>query len=169
MTVLSPAGCTTPPATDHGKGRQSLQAADYWCALLAEHRPEQVLAARREVFNRWPTLSSASHVHHAAGASWPPYRDQVLDRLVFRPRDAVVVALLTLDEPELACDLAHELNLTDADAWDRVLKEYEKRDPIVTLPVHTRLVEELLVDAGAQHYQRAAKRLSDDARARGRY
>ncbi len=59
----------------------------------------------------------------------------------------------------LAWGLAHELHLNDADAWDRVLKKYEKLDPIATLPVHTRLVEDLLVDAGVQNYQRAAKRL----------
>jgi hypothetical protein len=146
-------------ATDHGNGHQSLQAADYWCALLAEHRPDEVLAARWEVFDRWPTSSTASHLHRSAGADWPPYRDPVLDRLASQPRDAVLFALVTLKEPELAWDLAHELNLTDADAWDRVLKEYEKLDPIATLPVHSQLVEELLLDAGAQNYQRAAKRL----------
>lgn len=146
-------------ATDHGDGHQSLQAADSWCALLAEHRPDQVLAARWEVFERWPTSSTASALHQAAGAAWPPYRDQVLDRLAARPRDAVLFALLTLKEPELAWDLAHELPLDDADAWDRVLKEYEKLDPLATIPVHTRLVEQQLVEAGAQNYQRAAKRL----------
>ena len=49
--------------------------------------------------------------------------------------------------------------LNDVHAWDRVLKEYEQLDPVATLPVHRRLVEQLLVDAGAQNYQRAAKRL----------
>ncbi len=146
-------------ATDHGNGHQSLQAADYWCALLAEHRPEQVLAARQAVFDRWPTSSTANHLHHAAGDGWSAYRDEVLDRLRSRPRDVVLFALLTLKEPELAWNLAHELDLNDADAWDRILKEYEKLDPIATLPVHARLVEELLVDAGAQNYQRAARRL----------
>jgi uncharacterized Zn finger protein len=38
-------------------------------------------------------------------------------------------------------------------------EEYEQLDPVATLPVHSRLVEQLLVDAGAQNYQRAAKRL----------
>lgn len=131
-------------ATDHGDGHQSLQAADYWCALLAEHRPDQALAARGEVFDRWPTSETASHLHRAAGAQWPPYREQVLDRLASEPRDAVLFALLTL---------------TDAGTWDHVLKEYAKLDPIATLPVHARLVEALLVDAAAPNYQRAAKRL----------
>jgi hypothetical protein len=146
-------------ATDHGDGHQSLQAAKYWCALLAEHQPDQVLAARWEVFDRWPTSSTASDLYQAAGSDWPPYRDQVLNRLASRPRNAVLFALLTLNEPDLAWNLANQLNLNDADAWDRVLKEYGKLDPVATLPVHTRLVEELLVDAGAQNYQRAAKRL----------
>jgi hypothetical protein len=146
-------------ATDHGDGRQSLQAAQYWCALLAEHQPERLLAARQAVFERWPTSSTASQLLHATGTDWPRYRDQVLDRLASRPGDAVLFALLTLQEPALAWDLAHELGLNDVHAWDRLLEEYEQFDPIATLPVHTRLVEQLLVDAGAQNYQRAAKRL----------
>ena len=108
----------TKLATDHGNGHQSLQAADYWCALLAEHRPSQVLAARWEVLNRWPTSSTASHLPYAAGPDWPLYRDQVLDWLASRPRDAVLFALLTLKEADLAWDLAHELNLNDADGTE---------------------------------------------------
>ena len=146
-------------ATDHGGGHQSLHAAQYWCALLAEHRPDGLFAARREVFDRWPTSSTASDLRDAAGSDWPRSRDLVLDRLALRPRDAVLFALLTLEAPELAWGLAHELSMSDADVWDRVLKEYEQLDPIATLPVHTRLVEELLVDAGAGNYQRAAERL----------
>ena len=111
------------------------------------------------MFDRWPTSSTASDLHSAAGGDWPRYRDLVLDRLSARPHDAVLFALLTLAEPELAWRLAHELALAGADAWDRVLKAYQQLDPIATLPVHTRLVEDLLVDAGAQNYQRAAKRL----------
>ena len=111
------------------------------------------------MFDRWPTAGTASHLHRAAGAQWPTYRDQVLDRLASGPRDAVLFALLTLQEPELAWNLAHQLNLNDTDAWGHVLKEYAKLDPIATLPVHTRLVEALLVDAAVQNYQRAAKRL----------
>ena len=146
-------------ATDHGDGHQSLEAADYWCALLAEHRPDQVLAARWEVFDRWPAMDTASHLHRAAAAQWPSYRDQVLDRLAPRVPDAVLFALLTLGEPELAWNLAHQLNLKDTGAWGQVLKTYAKLDPIATLPVHTRLVEDLLVDAAAPNYQRAARRL----------
>lgn len=105
-------------ATDHSDGHQSLQAAEYWCALLSEHQPDQVLAARQEVFDRWPTSSTAKHLHDAAGSAWPGYRDHALDRLASRPRDAVLFALLTLQEPVLAWDLAHAFHLNDADAWD---------------------------------------------------
>lgn len=38
-------------------------------------------------------------------------------------------------------------------------KAYESIDPAATLPVHTRLVEAELEHTGAQHYQRAARRL----------
>lgn len=40
------------------------------------------------------------------------------------------------------------------------MKAYEKVDPIAVLPVHQRLVENELVEAGAQHYRLAARRLA---------
>jgi uncharacterized Zn finger protein len=40
------------------------------------------------------------------------------------------------------------------------VKAYEKVDPIATLPIHRRLVENELVEAGAQHYRLAARRLA---------
>lgn len=41
-----------------------------------------------------------------------------------------------------------------------VVKAYEKVDPVAVLPIHQRLVENELVDAGAQHYRLAARRLA---------
>lgn len=52
-----------------------------------------------------------------------------------------------------------DLGLTDDDVWDRLARAYESVDPAATLPVHARLVESELLDTGAQHYQRAARRL----------
>ena len=147
-------------ATDHGNGHQSQQAADYWCALLAEHRPDQVLAARWEVFDRWPTSSTASSLHHAAGADWPPYRDQVLDRLASRPRDAVLFALLTLKDIPFAWGLAHSLGLSDDLTWSELINAHEKVDSLAVLPIHARLVENELTEASAQHYRIAARRLA---------
>ena len=39
-------------------------------------------------------------------------------------------------------------------------RAYEPLDPLAVLPIHRRLVEHELVNAGAQHYQRAARRLA---------
>ncbi len=44
--------------------------------------------------------------------------------------------------------------------WAEVAKAYEPIDPIAVLPIHQRLVEHELVDAGAQHYRLAARRLA---------
>jgi hypothetical protein len=54
-------------ATDFDRGHRSLKAGGYWCALLAEHRPDAELAARSEVFRRWPSSSTAQQ-RPAAGA-----------------------------------------------------------------------------------------------------
>lgn len=40
------------------------------------------------------------------------------------------------------------------------MKAYEKVDPIAVLPIHQQLVENELVEAGAQHYKLAARRLA---------
>lgn len=39
-------------AADFGLDHQSRKAADYWCKLLAEHRPDELLDTRFEVFRR---------------------------------------------------------------------------------------------------------------------
>lgn len=98
-------------ATDFGPGHQSIEAAEYWCQLLTEHRPEELLDARLDVFRRWPSVTSASRLHKAASASWPNYRDEVIEGLTGRPRDAVLFALLSLNDTYLAWDLAYTLTL----------------------------------------------------------
>lgn len=40
------------------------------------------------------------------------------------------------------------------------MKGYEKIDPLAVLPIYQRLVENELVEAGAQHYRLAARRLA---------
>ncbi|NYG55358.1 DUF6880 family protein [Nocardioides perillae] len=147
-------------ATDLDRGHQSLKAADYWCGLLEAHRPSEALDARLSVFRKWPSSSSAARVHKAAGKSWPDYRDEVVATLAASPRDAVLFALLTLKEPEFAWNLAHSLALDSDHTWSELVKAYEKVDPIATLPIHQRLVENELVEASAQHYRLAARRLA---------
>lgn len=146
-------------ATDFGPGHQSLKAADYWCKLLAEHRPDELLPARLEVFRRWPSSSSAARLYQVAGSSWGDYRGEVIERLAASPRDAVLFALLSLKDVSFAWNLAHSLPLEDADTWSRLVKEYEKVDPLAVLPVLAALIEDELTEAGAQHYRVAARYL----------
>ena len=147
-------------ATDFDRGHQSLKAADYWCTLLEEHLPGESLAARLLVFRRWPSSTTAARLHTAAGKSWPEYRDEVVATLAASPRDAVLFALLTLKDVPFAWNLAHDLALDSDHTWSELIKAYEKVDPIAVLPIHQRLVENELVEAGAQHYRLAARRLA---------
>ncbi|WP_454778159.1 DUF6880 family protein [Georgenia muralis] len=146
-------------ATEHDRGHQSLTAARYWCGLLAAHRPDELLEARLQVFRTWPSATSAGHLLADAGAAWPGYRDEVLDLLAADPREAVLFALLGLEDARLAWNLAHKLELRDVDAWDRLVEAYERVDPRAVLPVQIELVEAALVQADAQQYRLAARRL----------
>lgn len=147
-------------ATDFDRGHQSLKAADYWCRLLEQHRPADALEARLLVFRRWPSSTTAARLHKAAAKSWPEYRDEVVATLAASPSDAVLFALLTLKEPEFAWNLAHSLALDSDHTWSELVKAYEKVDPLAVLPIHQRLVDNELVEAGAQHYRLAARRLA---------
>ena len=146
-------------ATDFDAGHQSRKAADYWCILLGEHRPGELLEARVAVFRRWPSSSTAAYLYKDVGILWPDYRDEVIERLATNPRDAVLFALLTLKDVQFAWDQAHSIGLHDADAWERLVKAYEKIDPLAVLPVLTELVENELMEADAHRYRVAARRL----------
>lgn len=147
-------------ATDFDRGDQARKAADYWCGLLGEHRPAEALEARLLVFRKWPSSTSAARLYETAGRSWPDFRDEVVTMLAASPRDAVLFALLALKEPEFAWNLAHSLALDSDHTWSELVKAYEKVDPLAVLPIHQRLVENELVEAGAQHYRLAARRLA---------
>lgn len=147
-------------ATDFGSGHQSLKAADYWCKLLDEHRPAESLEARLLVFRRWTSATTAARLHKAAGKEWADHRDEVVATLAASPSDAVLFALLTLKDVEFAWKLAHSLALDSEHTWGELIKAHEKVDPIAVLPIHLRLVENELVNAGAQHYRLAARRLA---------
>jgi tetratricopeptide (TPR) repeat protein len=122
-------------ALDVGPGHQSLQAGEYWCALLAEHRPVELLAARLEVFRRWPSSSTAERLYRDAGEAWPQHGDEVMERLADSPRDAVLFALLSLKDAQYAWELAHSLALDDDRTWSDLVKAYERVDPLAVLPV----------------------------------
>jgi len=147
-------------ATDFDRGHQSLEASDYWCRLLETHRPSEALEARLAVFRRWPSSTTAARLHNAAGKTWPDLRDEVINSLSGSPRDAVLFALLTLKDPEFAWAIAHAQALDSDHTWSELVKAYEKIDPLAVLPIHQRLVESQLIEAGAQHYWLAARRLA---------
>lgn len=147
-------------AADHHPDHQALQAAEYWCELLARHRPGELVATRRRVFDRWPSATTAARLYRDAGGSWPDYRDDVLATLAARPDQAVLFALHTLKDPRFAWEQAAALREDDDHTWAEVARAYEPLDPLAVLPIHRRLVEHELVNAGAQHYQRAARRLA---------
>ncbi len=146
-------------ATDFGRGHQSLKAADYWCKLLEQHRPGELLEARMLVFRRWPSSTSAAHLYKAAGRAWPDFRDEIVTTLAASPSDAVLFALLTLKDAQFAWNLAGSLGLDSDHTWSVLAKAYEKVDPLAVLAVHQRLVENELIEAGTQHYRLAARRL----------
>lgn len=147
-------------ATDFGTGHQSQKAGGYWCQLLAEHRPAEHLAARLEVFRRWPSSSTAAALYPATGSAWSDFEEEVTARLAARPRDAVLFSLLTLKDVRRAWEQAHALALRDDDVWAELIRAYERTDPLATLSAHRRLVEHHLVEADAANYRRAAKRLA---------
>jgi hypothetical protein len=147
---------------------QAQQCADLWCDLLdqqPQYDADDVLAARRSVFDRWPTHSTAARLHDAAtaaGQSWADIDDHVMKRLAQQPWDAVSVALHTLSDPRRAWQLAHDLDLDpdDTRTWSALVTAYEPIDPPATLPVHTKLVERELTHTDAGHYRDAARRLA---------
>lgn len=146
-------------AADFECGHQSLDAAGYWCELLAQHRPDVDLAARLDVFRRWPSSSTAQHLRRSAGEAWPAHRDEVLDTLGRSPRDAVIFALHHLGDVELAWTLAHNVGLSDARTWNELADAYEQVDPLGVLPVLRDLAIRDLREADAGGYRQAARRL----------
>jgi len=147
-------------ATYFDLNHQAAKASGYWCALLAEHRPEEGLPARLEVFRRWPTSSNASVLRKRAGASWPTYAEEVMATLQRLPREAVSFALYGLEDLTLAWTLAHSLTLDDSGLWQELAKRYEKVDPLAVLPIHRDLVLADLEHADAGFYRSAARRLA---------
>lgn len=147
-------------AAEFDGGHQAKRAADYLASLLAAHRPAALLVERLKAFRRWPTSSTATQLHAAAGSAWPEYASEVSERLASQPRDVVLFTLLTLDDLPRAWRLAHELELTDSDMWTRLAKAYEKVDALAVLPVLEQLARGDLVEADASRYRSAAVRLA---------
>lgn len=147
-------------ATDFGPGHQSQHAAEYWCELLAEHRPAELLNARLTVFRKWPSSSTATRLHALAAEAWPSLAAEVTDTLSGHPAEAVTFTLDTVRDPRLAWQLAHDLNLTNDDVWHKLASAYETIDPGAALAIHQRLVDQLLVETNVRNYRYAARSLA---------
>lgn len=147
-------------AADFDLGHQSLRAADYWCGLLDEHRPQESLEARWYVFRRWPSSSTATRLHRAAALSWQTYHNEVVETLSKRPREAVLFTLLTLKDVETSWALAHSLELDDDETWSALIEAYQMLDPLAVLPIYRCLVEQQLLITDAKQYRQAARRLA---------
>ena len=143
-------------ATHHDLGHQSMRASDYWCALLGDHRPEALPAARLDVFRRWPTAGRASKLA-AASDEWPSLEPEVLATLRTVPREAVLFALTT--GPRQALALYDELDVRDRDVTEQLAQALEPVDAGQALPLHRDLVEADLVRADTRIYRPVAKRL----------
>src|SRR5699024_3877407 len=148
-------------AADHPTGgHQAIAGAEFWCQLLAEHRPDELGQARLTVFRRWPNATHAARLHQAAGATWSDLRDEVMATLSGDPREAVNFALGTLKDPTLAWQLAHDLILEDDGTWMRVADTYRRIDPVATLPVYSQVATDTLVATDVRAYKHAAKLLA---------
>ncbi|MCZ4552195.1 hypothetical protein [Gordonia rubripertincta] len=146
-------------ATFLGLGFQSERAAQTWCDLLAAHRADELLAARTEVFRRWPSAKTAEQLHADAGNDWPTVRDDVTAALAASPADAVSFTLDVIGDPRAAWEQAHDLPLTDIDVWLDLIKKYEKIDRLAVLAPLRQIVDAELEHAKARHYKTVARRI----------
>lgn len=147
-------------ASLHDQGHQALTASETWCNLLAAHRPEDLLAARTEVFRRWPSSTTASRLYGAAGDEWSALSAEVTATLSDQPRDAVAFSLFTLDDPRRAWEQARALRLSPDDSlWLDLIKRYEKIDKLAVLDPLVGLVDAELEYTGVGHYKAAARYL----------
>lgn len=154
--------------TEVGPAHQARQCADLWCSLLTDTDagPHAVAQARRAVFDRWPSSTTATNLHAALSdpthpcTGWCDVEDVVLEALAERPGDAAAFVLHTLGDPARAWALATDLALDDDRTWAALAEAYQAVDPQATLPVHARLVHADLEHADAARYRSAARRLA---------
>lgn len=142
-------------------GHQGEAAGDFWCALLHGHRPGEEVAARRTVFERWPSFVQASRLHDASvpTGAWPAMQEEVLAALAVRPDDYVQFLLETLQDVPLAWAEAHRVGLDRGDLWEKLVDAYQVHDPAAVLSVLGNLIVGGLAVADARNYRIATARL----------
>lgn len=139
----------------------AFQSAVWWAELIADHRPSELQAVRHQIFECWPNAATATDLYQTVGTQeWPQWRDTVLGALEATPREAVQFALQGLQDCDLAWELAHRLDLTDAGTWSEVVQAYEQVDSLATVPIHRLLVEDALEVTDVRRYRPAARRLA---------
>lgn len=144
----------TPP--DH----QAVQAGLSWGELLKQHRPDELLTSRIELFERWPQQRTASLLHDAAHERWPELEAHVVESLAGRPADAVGFLLRHVGDVDRAWAIAHEhAALIGPDLWADLARARGRTHPQQAVSVLVRLAKDELVDAGVQHYRVAANLL----------
>ncbi len=142
------------------RGWQAERAAQRWCALLGEARPEEELAARRVVFERWPNVRNASMLRDAAGNDWAELQEPVLTAIAgVDPESYVGFVLRELGDARRAWQDAHRLRVGSADTWTQLVDAYAPIDAGAVLPVLEQLIETDLEVTGVQSYSSAVKRL----------
>lgn len=146
-------------AVDFDDGFQSFEAAEYWCTLVKLHRHPEYAAAREHVFWRWPLAQTATALRKVRKAQWAAYDEKVMAALSAKPAEAVAFAIMPLNDPQRAWQLAHDLKLDDPLVWNDLARAYVSVDKLATLPVHERLVRLDLQSTGAEFYGAAAHRL----------
>ncbi|MBT2517667.1 hypothetical protein J7E29_09505 [Streptomyces sp. ISL-90] len=140
-------------------GWQAERAARRWCDLLADARPDEELAARRVVFERWPNGSNASTLRRVAGPAWADIEGPVLAKLSADVDAYIGFILRELGDARRAWHDAHRLNLRSADTWTRLVDAYAPVDAAAVLPVLEDLVESDLEVTGVDAYRTAVRRL----------
>jgi hypothetical protein len=144
-------------ATHVDLGSQSQRASEYWCALIGEHRPAALAAARLEVFRRWPTAVRATRLL-AASDDWPATEPEVRETLRRTPPEAVLFALTT--DPREALDLYDELGVRDRAVTEQLAAALEPIAVAQALALHRDLVETDLAKTETRLYRPAAERLA---------
>ena len=147
-------------ATDFDRGHQSLKAAGYWCTLLGRAPARR---AARGPAERVPALAVLDHRRRPL-----PGRGTVVAELPRRgdaalaasPRDAVLFALLTLKDVQLAWELAYSLGLDSDDRGATGQGVREGRPARRAADPRPGSSSNELIEAGAQHYRIAARRLA---------
>ena len=142
--------------THLGSGFQTDACARLWCELLAEHRPAELVAARREVFDHRPKPDAAAAYRDALGADWPSVRAEVLARL--EPADRVGFLLYSEKKAAEAWDASADLAVSVQLRADLVAA-YQRIDPAAVLPSLRELVEVKLEVSDASNYRDAARLL----------